>query len=88
MIRNLLRQLDVTVSVNVPFSSKAEVKAAMNALIPDNVRFPKGLSMKMFSRGTTLIIELASNNVPTTTILSTIDEILEHVSISKKVMTG
>lgn len=88
MIRNLQRQPDVTVSVNVPFSSSAEVKAAMKALIPDNVRFPKGLSMKMFSRGATLVIELTSNNVPTTTILSTLDEVLEHISISKKVMAG
>jgi len=86
--RNLQQQLDVTISVNVPFSSSAEANAAVKALIPDNVNFPKGLSMKIFSRGATLIIQLTSKNVPAATVLSTLDEVLEHISISKKVMAG
>jgi hypothetical protein len=60
----------------------------MKALIPDNINFPKGLSMKMFSRGSRLAIELTSKNIPTTIILSTLDEILEHISVAKKVMAG
>jgi hypothetical protein len=31
---------------------------------------------------------LTSKNIPTATVLSTLDEILEHVSIAKKVMAG
>lgn len=88
MIRNLRRQLDVTVSVDIPFSSSAEAKAAVKALIPDNVNFPNGLAMKMFSRGATIAIELTGKNVPVATILSTLDEVLEHISVSKKVMAG
>jgi len=76
------------VFVELPFSSGAEVKAAVKALIPDNVNFPKGLSMKMFSRGAMLAIELTGKNVPAATILSTLDEVLEHISVSKKVMSG
>ena len=74
--------------MGVPFRSSAEAKAAVKALIPDNVNFPKGLSMKMFSKGATLAIELTGKNVPTATILSTLDEVLEHISVSKKVMAG
>ncbi len=90
MIRNLPggQRLKVEVEVEIPFSSSAEANAAMNALIPDNINFPKGLSLKMFSRGSKLAIELTSKNIPTATVLSTLDEILEHVSIAKKVMTG
>jgi transcription factor Pcc1 len=88
MIQNLRRQLDIAISVDILFPSSAEAKAAVNALIPDNVNFPKGLSMKMFSKGATLAIELTSKNVPTATILSTLDEVLEHISVSKKVMAG
>jgi hypothetical protein len=88
VIRNLRRQLDVTVSVDIPFSSSAEARAAVKALIPDNVNFPKGLSMKMFSRGAMLAIELTGENVPAATILNTLDEVLEHISVSKKVMAG
>lgn len=86
MTRNLQRQLDVTVSVDVPFSSSAEAKAVVKALIPDNVNFPKGLSMRIFSKGATLAIQLTGKNVPAATVLSTLDEVLEHISISKKVM--
>jgi hypothetical protein len=74
--------------VEIPFPSSAEAIAAVKALIPDNVNFPKGLSMKIFSKGATLAIELTGKNVPTATILSTLDEVLEHISVSKKVMAG
>jgi hypothetical protein len=74
--------------VNVPFSSSAEAKAAVKALIPDNVSFPKGLSMRIFSKGAILAIQFTAKNVPTSTILNTLDEVLEHISVSKKVMIG
>ena len=87
MIQKLLgRQLNIAVEVEIPFSSSAEAEAAVKALIPDNINFPKGLSMKMFSRGSRLAIELTGKNIPTATILSTLDEILEHISVAKKVM--
>jgi Transcription factor Pcc1 len=89
MIRNLPRgHLDIAVGVEVPFSSSEEAKAAVKALIPDNINFPKGLSLKMFSRGSRLAIELTGKNIPTATLLSTLDEILEHISVAKKVMAG
>jgi hypothetical protein len=89
MIRKLLgRQLNIAVEVEIPFSSSAEAEAAVKALIPDNINFPKGLSMKMFSRGSRLAIELTGKNIPTATILSTLDEILAHISVAKKVMAG
>ena len=89
MIRNSAGEhLDIVVGVEIPFSSSAEAKAVLKALIPDNINFPKGLSMKMFSRGSTLAIELTGKNIPTVTLLSTLDEVLEHISIAKKVMAG
>ncbi|HKZ61924.1 MAG TPA: CTAG/PCC1 family protein [Nitrososphaera sp.] len=88
MTRNLRRQLDIAISVDIPFSSSAQAKAAVKALIPDNVNFPMGLSMKTFSEGATLAIELTGKNVPMATIISTLDEVLEHVSVSKKVMAS
>ena len=89
MIQNLPRRhLDVAVSVEICFSSSAEAKATVKALIADNVNFPRGLSMKMFSRGSMLAIELTGKNIPTATMLSTLDELLEHISLAKKVMAG
>jgi hypothetical protein len=81
------RNLDIQVGAEIPFSSIAEAETAVKALIPDNINFPKGLSMKLFSRSSIVAIELTGKNVPTATLLSTLDEILEHISVAKKVMT-
>jgi hypothetical protein len=88
MIQKFSRNLDVAVHVEIAFSTSAESKAAVNALIPDNVNFPKGLSMKIFSKGAVLTIDLTGKNLPTATIVSTLDELLEHISIAKKVIAG
>jgi hypothetical protein len=80
--------LDIEVEAEIPFPSVAEANATVKALIPDNINFPKGLSMKLFTKGSTVAIELTGKNVPTATLLGTLDEILQHISIAKKVMAG
>jgi hypothetical protein len=80
------RNLDIQVWAEIPFSNMAEANAIVKALIPDNINFPKGLSLKVFSRGSTVAIGLTGKNVPAATLLSTLDEILEHISVAKKVM--
>jgi hypothetical protein len=57
----------------------------MKALMPDNVNFPKGLSMKIFSRDNTLVLDFLSKT-GINTLLNTIDEVLEHISIARKVI--
>jgi hypothetical protein len=59
----------------------------MKALIPDNVNFPKGLSMRMFSKDNTLFLEFFCN-VGIETLLNTIDEVLDHISMAKKVIAN
>jgi hypothetical protein len=88
VIPNLQRHLDIEITIQILFSSTREAKTALKALIPDNANFPKGLSMKMFSRGQTLAIRINGRMIPATTIINTIDEVLEHVSIVQKVMAG
>ena len=57
----------------------------MKALIPDNINFPKGLSMKSFSQDDILVFEFLSKN-GISTLANTIDEVLEHISIARKVI--
>jgi hypothetical protein len=66
-------------------SGKAELRAIMSALVPDNVNFPKGLSMKMSSRDNILVLEFLSK-AGINTLLNTVDEVLEHMSIARKVI--
>jgi hypothetical protein len=75
----------IRVHVEIRLSGKSELRAIMKALMPDNVNFPKGLSMKIFSQNNTLVLELLSK-IGINTLLNTIDEILEHISIARKVI--
>ena len=80
--------LKVALVIEIRFSKKTEMNAIMKALIPDNVNFPKGLSMEMFSKGNnTLFLEFFCN-IGIETLLNTIDEVLDHISVAKKVITN
>ena len=78
----------VTSVIEIKFSKKAEMNAIMKALIPDNINFPKGLSMRMFSTDNNILLLELFCNVGIETLLNTIDEILDHISIAKKVITN
>ncbi|HEU4824470.1 MAG TPA: KEOPS complex subunit Pcc1 [Nitrososphaeraceae archaeon] len=75
----------IRIQVEIRLSGKSELRAIMKALMPDNVNFPKGLSMEIISRDNTLVLELLSK-IGINTLLNTIDEVLEHISIARKVI--
>ena len=79
-------QLDVAVAASFAFKSSAQANAAVKALIPDNVNMPKGISIEMFSKGRVVHIEMNCRGVPMNTVINTLDEVLEHLSVAKKVM--
>lgn len=81
----LPQPVEVKVHIEIRLSGKSELRAIMSALTPDNVNFPKGLSMKMSSRDNILVLEFLSKK-GINTLLNTIDEVLEHISIARKVI--
>ena len=81
-------KINVRSVIEIKFSNNAEMNAIMKALIPDNVNFPKGLSMQMFSKGNNILLLEFFCNVEIETLLNTIDEVLDHISIAKKVITN
>lgn len=85
-MRNPLPQpVEVKVHIEIRLSGKSELRAITSALMPDNVNFPKGLSMKMSSRDNILVLEFLSKK-GINTLLNTIDEVLEHISVARKVI--
>jgi len=85
-LRNPLPQpVEVKVHIEIRLSGKSELRAITSALMPDNVNFPKGLSMKMSSRDNILVLEFLSKK-GINTLLNTIDEVLEHISVARKVI--
>jgi hypothetical protein len=81
----LPKLVGVNVHIEIRLSGKSELRAIMSALVPDNVNFPKGLSMKMTSRDSILVLEFLSK-IGINTLLNTVDEVLEHISIARKVI--
>lgn len=77
----------VDAQVSVSFPMPAHARAAVKALIPDNVNMPAGLTVDIFSRGRTVWVRVGGNTgVSIATVASTLDEILEHISVARKVI--
>jgi hypothetical protein len=57
----------------------------MKALIVDNIDFPKGLTLRMHSDDSRIMIAMNSS-AKVETLLGTLDEILEHASTAEKVI--
>ena len=52
--------------------------------MPDNINFPNELSMEMSVNDKSLMINTSSTKIDT--MINTIDEILHHISLAKKVI--
>ena len=77
--------LKCNVQVTLNNISKKKAVAIKNALEPDNVNFPKGLSFEIKSIDNKLVFNF-QNNGNMKKLISTVDEVLEHVHVSLGVM--
>lgn len=74
-------------SMKIEFDSKKEIDTMINALTPDNVRIPEGLKINIRAQNKCLIIDIQCKN-GSGTFLNTIDELLEHISLSRAVTSN
>ena len=65
--------------------SKKKAAAIKNALEPDNVNFPKGLSFEIKNIDNKLVFNFQSIG-DTKKLVATIDEVLEHVKLASEVI--
>mgnify|MGYP001175915052 CR=1 FL=1 len=73
----------IEIVINNISNEKAEV--IEKALEPDNVDFPKGLSLEIKKKENQLVFNF-SNEGDMRKIISTVDEVLEHVNLSMEVI--
>jgi len=74
-------------SMKIEFDSKKDIDTMINALTPDNVRIPEGLKINIRAENKCLIIDIQCKN-GSGTFLNTIDELLEHISLSRAVTSN
>jgi len=79
--------MSLTCQVRVVFNniSKEKAKTVKKALEPDNVNFPKGLSLYVENIDNTLVFNFESKE-NMKQIVGTIDEVFAHVQIALKVI--
>ena len=65
--------------------SKEKAETVKNALEPDNVNFPEGLSLYVENIDNKLVFNFESRD-NMKQLIGTIDEVLEHVQVSLKVI--
>ena len=65
--------------------SEEKATAVEKALEPDNVNYPTGLSLKVEKIDNKLVFNF-QNNGNMKKLISTVDEVLEHVHVSLEVM--
>jgi tRNA threonylcarbamoyladenosine modification (KEOPS) complex Pcc1 subunit len=74
----------ILVNIEIEFAKVKERDAILDTLLPDNINFPNELSMEMSVNDKSLMINTSSTKIDT--MINTIDEILQHISLAKKVI--
>ena len=65
--------------------SDEKAVAIKKALVPDNINFPKDLSLEIENLGDQLVVSF-KNRGDTKKLISTVDEVLEHIQLALKVI--
>jgi tRNA threonylcarbamoyladenosine modification (KEOPS) complex Pcc1 subunit len=74
----------ILVNIEIEFAEVKERDAILNTLLPDNINFPKELSMEMSINNKSLMINTSSTKIDT--MINTINEILYHISLATQVI--
>ena len=77
--------LKCSVQVTLNNVSKKKATAIKNALEPDNVNFPKGLSFEIMNIDNKLVFNFQSIG-DTKQLMATMDEVLEHVKLVSEII--
>ena len=77
--------LKCNVQVTLNNISKKKAVAIKNALEPDNVNFPKGLSFEIKSIDNKLVFNFQCIG-DTRKLTATVDEVLEHVKLASEII--
>ena len=77
--------LDCKLQISINNISEKKAETVKKALEPDNINFPKDLSLKVEKIDNKLVFNF-QNNGNMKKLISTVDEVLEHVHIALEVI--
>ena len=79
--------MSLTCKIQITLNSLSSEKAVAikKALEPDNIDFPKDLSLEIENLGDKLVVSF-KNRGDTKKLISPVDEVLEHIQLALKVI--
>jgi len=79
--------MSLTCKIQITLNRLSDEKAVTikKALEPDNINFPKDLSLEIENLGDQLVVSF-KNRGDTKKLISTVDEVLEHIQLALKVI--
>jgi|TARA_B100000809_G_scaffold216640_1_gene222432 tRNA threonylcarbamoyladenosine modification (KEOPS) complex Pcc1 subunit len=79
--------MSLTCKIQITLNRLSDEKAVAikKALEPDNINFPKDLSLEIENLGDQLVVSF-KNRGDTKKLISTVDEVLEHIQLALKVI--
>lgn len=79
--------MSLTCKIQITLNRLSDEKAIAikKALEPDNINFPKDLSLEIENLGDQLVVSF-KNRGDTKKLISTVDEVLEHIQLALKVI--
>ena len=79
--------MSLTCKIQITLNRLSDEKAVAikKALDPDNIDFPKDLSLEIENLGEQLVVSF-KNRGDTKKLISTVDEVLEHIQLALKVI--
>ena len=79
--------MSLTCKIQITLNRLSDEKAVAikKALEPDNINFPKDLSLEIENLGDRLVVSF-KNRGDTKKLISTVDEVLEHIQLALKVI--
>jgi len=79
--------MSLTCKIQITLNRLSDEKAVAikKALDPDNIDFPKDLSLEIENLGDQLVVSF-KNRGDTKKLISTVDEVLEHIQLALKVI--
>ncbi len=79
--------MSLTCKIQITLNSLSSEKAVAikKALEPDNINFPKDLSLEIENLSDQLVVSF-KNRGDTKKLISTVDEVLEHIQLAIKVI--
>ena len=77
--------MKIEVKVLIETKSKEQSKAIYDSLIPDNVNIPESLSLELELKDEKIIM-MVSSTEKWSSLISTVDELLEHAKLSSSIL--